>query len=105
MRCFIAVLTVGVAFGSAVPAFASEHTRCSMVRKEKVLAMEIVKARLTELGFDVRAIRSDGGCYKVKAVDKKDERLRPSRTGMPVASDAGREQRSWRIGPEPMPLG
>lgn len=92
MRCSIAVLTLGVAFGSAVPAFASEHTRCSMVPKEKVLAMEIVKARLTELGFDVRAIKPDDGCYKVK--DKKDERLRQSQTGMPVASDAGREERS-----------
>lgn len=92
MRCSIAVLILGVAFGSAVPAFASEHTRCSLVPKKKVFAMEIVKARLTELGFDVRAIKDDG-CYKVKAV-KKDERLRQSRTGMPVTSDAGREERS-----------
>jgi hypothetical protein len=105
MRCSIAVLTLGVAFGSAVPAFASEHTRCSLVRKEKVLAMEIVKARLTELGFDVRAIKSDDGCYKVKAFDRKDERLPQSRTRMPVASDAGREELSWRVGSEPRPLG
>ena len=94
MRCSIAVLTLGVAFGFAVPASASEHTRCSLVPKEKVLAMEIVKARLTELGFDVRAVKSDEGCRKVKAVNKKDERLRQSPTGIPVATDAGREERS-----------
>lgn len=94
MRCSIAVLTLGVAFGSAVPAFASEHTRCSLVPKEKVLAMEVVKAKLTELGFDVRAVKSDDGCRKVKAVDKKDERPHRSPTGMPVASDAGRVERS-----------
>ena len=94
MRCSIAVLILGVAFGSAVPAFASEHTRCSMVLEEKVIAMEIVKARLTELGFDVRAIKSDDGCHKVKAVDGKGERLLQSRTGMPVASDAGPAERT-----------
>ena len=94
MRCSIAVLTLGVALGSAVPAFASEHTRCSLVPKEKVLAMEIVKARLTELGFDVRAIRPGDGCHKVRAIDKKDEHLRQAPTGMPVASDTGRVERS-----------
>jgi len=94
MRCSIAVLTLGVVFGSAVPAFASEHTRCSLVPREKMMAMEIVKARLTELGFDVRAIKPDSGCYKVKAVDKNDERLRRSGPGMRVASEAGREERS-----------
>jgi hypothetical protein len=94
MRRSIALLTLGVAIGSAVPAFASEHARCGMVPKEKLLAMEIVKARLTELGFDVRGIKSDDGCYKVRAVDKKDESLRQSPAGMPVASDARREDRS-----------
>jgi len=59
-----------------------------------MMAMEIVKARLTELGFDVRAIKPDSGCYKVKAVDKNDERLRRSGPGMRVASEAGREERS-----------
>jgi hypothetical protein len=94
MRCSIALLTLGVANGSAVPAFASEHARCDVVAREKWLAMEIVKARLTELGFDVRDIKSDDGCYKVRAVDKKDERPRQSRTGMPVASDEPRDDRS-----------
>ena len=94
MRCSIAVLILGVAFGSAVPAFASEHTRCSLVPREKVIAMEIVKAKLTELGFDVRAIKSDDGCHKVKAVDQNDERLPQSPTEMPVTSDAGPAERS-----------
>jgi len=94
MRCSIVALTLGVAFGFAGPAVASEHTRCSLVPTEKVLAMEIVKARLTELGFDVRAVKPDGGCGKAKAVDKTDERLFRSSTGMPVVSDAGPEARS-----------
>jgi len=94
MRRSIALLTLGVAIGSTAPAFASEHSRCSVALKEKWIAMEIVKARLTELGFDVSAIKSDDGCYKVKAIDKKDERLHQSPTAGPVASDAGREERS-----------
>jgi hypothetical protein len=83
MRCSIALLTLGVTIGSAVPAFASEHARCDVVAREKWLAMEIVKARLTELGYDVRAIKSESGCDKVKAVDKKGARQSPN-------EDAGR---------------
>jgi hypothetical protein len=78
MRRAIALLTLGVAIGSADPAFASEHARCSVVLKEKWLAMEIVKARLTELGFDVRGIKSETGCDKIKSVDKKGAPLRQS---------------------------
>ena len=105
MRCSIAVLTLGVAFGSAVPAFASERTRCSLVPGQKVLAMKIVKARLTELGFDIRAIESDDSCHKAKAFDKSDERLPRYPTRTQVASDAGREERFWQVGSEPMPPG
>ncbi len=78
MRRSIALLILGVAIGSAAPALASEHATCSVVLKEKWLAMEIVKARLTELGYDVRAIKSESGCNKVKAVDKKGAHLRQS---------------------------
>jgi hypothetical protein len=94
MRRSIALLTLGVAIGSAVPAFASEHASCSVVLKEKLLAMEVVKARLTELGYDVRAIKPESGCYKVKAVDKKGAHLRQSPSEDAVASDARREDRS-----------
>jgi hypothetical protein len=76
MRRSIALLTLGVAVGFGVPAFASEHASCRVALKEKWLAMEIVKARLTELGYDVRAIKPEGGCDKVKAVDKKGAHLR-----------------------------
>jgi hypothetical protein len=76
-----------------------------MAPRKKALAMQIVKARLTELGFDVRAIKSDAGCYKVRAFDRKDERLPQSRMRMPVASDAGREQRSRHVSAELMRLG
>jgi len=55
---------------------------------------KLIAATLTELGFDVRAVKPDGGCGKAKAVDKTDERLFRSSTGMPVVSDAGPEARS-----------
>jgi len=63
MRGSIAVVVVG----SAVPVFASERGRCWTAAKEKWL--DTVKARIAELGYVVRDIKSEGGHYEIKAVD------------------------------------
>lgn len=93
MRGSIAV----VVDGSAVPAFASERGRCWTAGKEKWL--DTVKARIAELGYVVRAIKSEGGYYEIKAVDFNGARIElhlNPRTGTLVELGPRREDRSTR---------
>jgi hypothetical protein len=69
MRGSIAVVVVG----SAVPVFASERRRCWTAAKGKWL--DTVKARIAELGYVVRAIKAEGDCYEIKAVDLNGARI------------------------------
>jgi len=59
--------TAVVVVGSAVPVFGSERGRCWTAAKEKWL--DTVKARIGELGYFVRDIKTEGGHYEIKAVD------------------------------------
>ena len=71
----------------AIPAYAEENGRCSSVPKEKWLTQDAAKAKLAELGYDVRSIKAEHGCYEAKAVDKNGVRLEiyvNPETGAPI---------------------
>ena len=91
MRGSIGVVVVG----SAVPGFASGRGRCWTAAKEKW--MDTVKARITELGYVVRDIKSEGGNYEINAIDVNGAHIvihvNP-RTGTLVELGSRREDRS-----------
>lgn len=87
----IAVLVVG----SAVPVYASERGRCWTAAKDKWL--DTVKARIAEHGYVVRAIKSTGDHYEIKAVDFDGARVEirvNSKSGTLVELVPEREDRS-----------
>lgn len=91
MRGSIAVVVVG----SSVPVFASKRGRCWTAGKEKWL--DTVKARIAELGYVVRAIKSEGGYYEISAVDFNGARIElhvNAKTGALVEPGLRREFRS-----------
>ena len=84
-----------VVIGSAVPVFAPERGRCWTAAREKWL--DTVKARIAELGYDFRAIESEGGSYEIKAVDVNGAGVElqvNSETGTLVEPGSRREDRS-----------
>ena len=87
--------TAVVVVGSAVPVFASERGRCWTAAKEKWL--DTVKARIAELGYVVRDIKSEGGHYEIKAIDFNGARIElrvNAKTGMLVELGSRREDQS-----------
>jgi hypothetical protein len=88
-----------VVVGSAVPVCASERGRCWTAAKEKWL--DTVKARIAELGYVIRAIKSDDGCYEINALDLNGKRIElhvNPKTGMLVELGTRREDLVRRRG-------
>lgn len=75
MRTIATAFVVSLALGAAVPAFASESGRCGNVAKDKWLSEQAIKEKIGALGYEIREVEADDGCYEVKAVDKNGARL------------------------------
>jgi hypothetical protein len=69
MLCFGAVLT------AASPLLASESGRCGNTPREQWLPETAIKAKVAELGYEVRKIESAKGCYEVKGTDKNGAKI------------------------------
>lgn len=70
MRKSLTVLTLALALGAAAPVLASEDARCGNTPRDKWLSEAAIKTKVTDLGYEVRKIETDDGCYEVKGVDK-----------------------------------
>lgn len=83
-------LTLTVAF----PAFAQDaepKNACGETDKATWISQDDAKAKAVALGFDVRQIKDEGGCYEVYAIDKdgnKVEKLMHPVTGEFVGEEA-----------------
>lgn len=67
--CFGAVLT------AASPLLASETDRCGNTPREQWLPEATIKTKVAELGYEVRKIKTEKGCYEVKATDKNGAKI------------------------------
>jgi len=68
MRRLLAVFMLGTGLGAAAPSFAMEACDVPM---EKWQPREILLQRLITLGWHVRHIRTNAGCYEVLTGDVK----------------------------------
>lgn len=97
MKKALAALTMVLGAAVAIPADAEENGRCGSVPKEKWLTQDAAKAKLGELGYEVRSIKAEHGCYEAKAVDKNGVRLEiyvNPETGTPIRRTEGRGDKS-----------
>jgi len=70
MRKILPILCIGAALGAASPVLASDGDRCGNTPRDQWLPEATIKAKVGELGYEVRKIKVEYGCYEVKGVDK-----------------------------------
>ena len=59
----------------SIPLAAQAGERCSATPKDQWMSMEQVRSKATELGYDVRKIKVEDGCYEAYAIDKNGNRV------------------------------
>lgn len=70
MRNIMALTALSLVIGTAAPALASEeHSACGSAPREQWLSEEAIKAKASELGYQVRRVKIEDNCYEVYAID------------------------------------
>lgn len=91
MRIILSALALTLSFSAAAMASESEaNNACGQSNKAEWIGKDAAKAKAAALGFDVRQVKEEGGCYEIYAVDKngdKSEKLMHPVTGEFVKSD------------------
>lgn len=70
MRKILPILCIGAILGAASPILASESDRCGNTPREQWLTEAIINTKVTALGYEVRKIKAEKGCYEVEGIDK-----------------------------------
>lgn len=70
MRKTLTILCLGAVLTTGSPLLASESERCGNTPREQWLPETTIKAKVAELGYEIRKIDAEKGCYEVEAADK-----------------------------------
>ncbi len=73
MRAVLKFMLLASILGLAAPALANggeKKEQCGNATRTPWLSQQTVKAKLTEIGFDVRRLEAQRNCYNVAAIDK-----------------------------------
>ena len=54
---------------------AAYATDCGSASKDQWMSMEAIKAKATEMGYQVRSVKVEDGCYEAYALNAKGERV------------------------------
>ena len=57
-----------------ISAFATSYD-CGNAPQDQWVSMDVAKAKGVELGYDVRAVKIEDGCYELYAIDKDGRKL------------------------------
>jgi hypothetical protein len=71
MRNIMAFTALTLAIGVAAPALASEIPACGSAPRDQWMSEEAIKAKATELGYQVRKVKVEDNCYEVYGIDQK----------------------------------
>lgn len=63
----IATTLIGL---STAPAFAKSGNYCPKISRGEMIPVETVQQKVKEMGYDIRRVRFDDGCYKVYITEK-----------------------------------
>ena len=66
-------LALALAAATAMPAYASDD--CKEYPKDQWLKPEQIKAKAEELGYTVRSVGEDDGCWEIKGTDKDGKKV------------------------------
>lgn len=59
---------------AAAPAYASDDADCGNTPRDQWMTMDAAKAKGVEMGYEVRKVEADDGCYELKVIDKNGAR-------------------------------
>ena len=65
---------LALSFITIAPAFAGDDGDCAKAPRDQWLSKEAITARVSELGYKVRRVKVEDGCYEVYAFDKNGAR-------------------------------
>ena len=68
MRSIMLAATLALGTIVAAPVYASEN--CAAGPRERWLPQDQIKAKAEEMGYTVRSVKQEDGCFEVKAIDK-----------------------------------
>jgi hypothetical protein len=92
MRIILSALALTLSLSAAAIASESEgKNACGQTNQSEWIGKDAAKAKAVALGFDVRQVKEEGGCYEIYAVDKqgnKTEKLMHPVTGEFVGSES-----------------
>ena len=88
MRTIFALAAAGLIVAASVPALASDDHNCRGAAQGKPMSIGEVAARVTAMGYDVREVERDDGCFEVTAVDTNGARVKLKLS--PVSGDVVR---------------
>ncbi|MCB1754878.1 MAG: PepSY domain-containing protein [Gammaproteobacteria bacterium] len=69
------VISAAILAGSAGAAFASDDRLCGKTPDSEWMSKDEVKAKAAEMGYDVRKIKVEDGCYEVYAKDAQGKKV------------------------------
>lgn len=70
MRIMFTLAALSLGLAAASPAFADGGADCGNPPKDQWMTQEAAKEKATALGYEVRRVKIDNGCYEVYAFDK-----------------------------------
>jgi hypothetical protein len=75
MRKILTITAASMMITMAIPAFASGDDVSCGKSSGKQLSVQAITEKATGMGYDVRKVERDDGCYEVYAIDKKGARV------------------------------
>ncbi len=78
MRKIMPFAALVFAAAAAAPALASDDdkARCGNAPREQWLNEEAIKAKGVALGYEIRRVKAEKGCYELYAVDKNGAKIK-----------------------------
>lgn len=76
-----------LALAAAAPALAEDKASCGDAPRDQWLTQDAIKAKAEGLGYQVRLVWVEHGCYQIDAIDKNGANIKPyfnPVTGEPV---------------------
>jgi hypothetical protein len=61
---------LALAFATVTPALADDDANCGDTPRDQWMSEASIKAKAAELGYDVRRVKEEDGCYEVRGFDK-----------------------------------
>lgn len=75
MKPTIAMAAAGLLLASVLPAAAEDDAACRHAAEGPRLSVQQITEKVTGMGYQVRAVEQDDGCFEVKATDANGARV------------------------------